>query len=45
MSGSVREVLPDVEEWSRGRRRCLGVVGRPSRMSGSFREAHSNVRE
>ena len=35
MSGSGREDIPDVCEWSGGPLRCLGVVGRPCRMSGS----------
>ena len=35
MSGSGREVLPDVREWSRNLSGCLGVVRRPSRMSTS----------
>ena len=46
MSGSVRKVLPNfrealsyVREWSGGPPGCAGVVGRPSRMSGSGREA------
>ena len=39
MSGSGREVLPDVQEWSGGPPGCLGVVGSPSKMSGSGREA------
>ena len=45
MSGSCREILPDVREWSRGLSGCTevssgfpGVFGRPSRMSGSCRE-------
>ena len=39
MSGSGREALPDVREWSRGSFRIPGVVGRASRMSGSGQEA------
>ena len=46
MSGSVWETLtgdwealPDEWEWSGGPPGCPGVVGRPSRMSGSGREA------
>ena len=31
------ESHPDVREWSGGPPECLGVVGRPSRMSGSGR--------
>ena len=45
MSVSVREVLPDVRELSGGPHKCLGVVGRPSRMSGSGLEALRYVRE
>ena len=55
MSGSGRETLHDVGEWS-GRppecpglvgspSRSPGVVGRPSRMSGSSREALPDVWE
>ena len=33
MSGSGREALPNVWEWSGGPPRCPGVVGKPSRMS------------
>ena len=49
MSGSCRETLlnvpdwweafPDIQQWSRGPPECPGVVGRPSQMSGSYREA------
>ena len=40
MSGSgLDEALWDVWEWSGGLPGCLGVVGRPSRMSESGREA------
>ena len=35
MSGSGRDVLPDVYEWSGIPPGCLGVVERPFRMSGS----------
>ena len=55
MSGSGRDALPDVREWSGylGNLRewsgsppeCPGVVGRPSQMSGSGREALLDVRE
>ena len=45
MSGSGREALPDVREWSGGPPGCLGVVGRTSRMSGSSREVLPDVRE
>ena len=41
----VREALPDMWEWSEGPPGCSGVVGRPSRMSGSGREAFQDVRE
>ena len=44
MSGSGREAIPDVREWSGGPPGCPGVVGRPSRMSGSGQEALPNVR-
>ena len=39
MSGSGRETLPDLREWSGGPPRFAGVVGRPSRTSGSGRDA------
>ena len=39
MSGSGREALQDVWEWSGGPPVCPVVVGRSSRMSGSGREA------
>ena len=39
MSGICREAFPDVREWSGGPQGYLGVVGRPSRRSGSGREA------
>ena len=38
MSGSGRESLQDVREWSRGPPGCPGVVGRPSGMSATVRE-------
>ena len=34
MSESGREALADVEEWSGGPPRCLGVIGRLSRVVG-----------
>ena len=34
ISGSGRVALPDIREWSGDPAKCLGVVGRPSRMSG-----------
>ena len=50
MSGSCRVALPDVREafpvireWSGGPLGCPGVVGRSSRMSGSCREALTDV--
>ena len=45
MSGSGREDLPDIREWSGGLRGSLRVVGRPSRMIRSGREALPNVQE
>ena len=45
MSRSGWEAFPDVREWSRGPPGCPGVVGRPSRMSGSVREALPVVQE
>ena len=45
MSGSGREFLPDGREKSGCPPECPGVVGKPSRMSRSGREAHPNVRE
>ena len=39
MSGSGREALPDVRERSRGLPRYPGVLGRPSWLSSSGREA------
>ena len=43
MIGSGQVVLPDVREWSGGPPGCLGVVGRPSQMSGSGRESLPDV--
>ena len=53
MSGSGREALPEVREWSMGTPGCPGVVGGPlgcpgvvggaSRMSESGREALGDV--
>ena len=45
MSGSGRQAVTDVREWSGGPPRCAGVVGIPSWMSGSGREAILDVRE
>ena len=45
MSGSGREALPNVQEWSGGSPGCPGVVGRPSQMSGSGWKALTEVRE
>ena len=55
MSGSGREALSDVWEWSGGPRGfagvverppgCPGVIGTPFRMSRSGREALPNVQE
>ena len=52
MSGSGRESLSDVREWSGGPPRCPEVVRRPSRMSAgpsrmskSGQEAHPDVQE
>ena len=39
MSGIVRDVLPNVRQWSCGAPGCQGVVGRPSRIFGIGREA------
>ena len=39
------ESLSDIQEWSVGPPGCLGMVGRPSLMSGSGREALPDVRE
>ena len=44
MSESGREAFPDVQEWSGGPPECLGVFGRPSRMSGSVWEILPDVR-
>ena len=43
MSVSVRETLPNVQEWFGGPPECLGVVGRYSQMSGSGREALPDI--
>ena len=52
MSGSGRESLPEVREWSVGPPGCTGVIGSPSQMSQSVRhpltggwEAFPDVRE
>ena len=45
MSGSGRESLPDVREWSGGPIRSPGMVGGPYQMSGSGRESLPDVRE
>ena len=45
MSRSGQEALPDVREWLGERPGCLRVVGRPSRMSESGRDALLDVRE
>ena len=45
MSGSGREALLDVREWSGRPPECAGVVGTPSRMSGSGLEALGDVWE
>ena len=45
MSRSGPEALPDVREWSRFPPGNPGVVGRPSRMSGSCQEALTDVRQ
>ena len=39
MTGSCRGALPDVREWSGVLPACMGMVGMPTRMSGSEREA------
>ena len=39
------EILPVVREWSGGPPECPGVVGWPSRMSGSGRKTLPTVRE
>ena len=45
MSGSNREALLDVREWSGDPIGCFGVVERPSWISGSGRDAVTDVRE
>ena len=45
MSGSDREALPVVREWSGSHPGCPGLDGRPSRMSGSGEEALLGGRE
>ena len=45
MSNSGRETTPVVREWSGVNLGCLGVVGSPSRMSGSGRETLTGGRE
>ena len=40
-----REIVPDVRVWSGVPPGCPGIVGRPSRVSGSDWEALSNVRD
>ena len=45
MSGSYREALTDVKEWSLGLPGCPGVFGRTSRMSESGRETLPDVWE
>ena len=45
MSRSGREAHPDVREWSEDPPRFLRVVGRPTRVFGSDREALPDVRE
>ena len=44
MSGSAREALPDVREWSGGLPGFLGVVERPSWKSGSGRQELPDIR-
>ena len=39
------EDLPNIREWSVGPPKCPCVVGRPSRLSGSGREALLDIRE
>ena len=39
MSGSGWEAFPNVREWSGSPPGCPAVVGRPSRLTGSGREA------
>ena len=45
MSRNVREAHLDVWEWSGGPSKCLGVIWRPSLMSGSSWEFMPDVRE
>ena len=45
MSGIGGDALPNVSEWSVGPPGCPGVVGRPTRKSGSGREDLPDVRE
>ena len=45
ISGSGRESLLDVQEWSGGYPECLGVDGRQLQMSGNGRKALPDVRE
>ena len=45
MSGSGREALTDVREWSGGLPKCPGEVGRPYRMFECGQEALPNVRD
>ena len=45
MSGSGQQALPDVRQWSGDPSDCLGLVGKPSRMSRSGRESFPDVRE
>ena len=45
MSGSGREAIGDLLEWSGGPTKCPGEVGRPSRMFGRGRGALGDVRE
>ena len=43
MAGSSPEALPDIREWLEGPPGCLGVVGRPSQISGSGLETIPEV--
>ena len=45
MSGCLWKAFMNSREWLRGPPRCLGVVGMPSRMSGSGRVALLDVQE